>query len=95
MKHKVEWNGKTLFVEFLTYESGRAAITLVDLNGEIAIIASSNLPHIPLGPKEAFIKDYSENEGILSALVKAGIVERTGRKADSGFVSLPVVRILI
>jgi hypothetical protein len=41
-----------------------------------------------------YVKDYSENEGILAALEAAGIVKRTGATGASGFVELHYVEVL-
>lgn len=73
----------------------RICLQLVDANnGELIATATVNLPETPLEDGEVFIKDYSENEGMLDALVEAGVVEDTGRRVLSGFVSIPVCRIL-
>lgn len=42
---------------------------------------------LPVKPSEGcvWLKGWSENEGVPAALVKAGIVELTGRKCDTGF----------
>ena len=85
------------------YTNGRIALQLVatadDLDndvyeGEPIAMASVNLPEVSIAADEVFIKDYSENEGMLMALVKAGIVKDTGRRVQSGFVSIPVCKII-
>lgn len=40
------------------------------------------------------VKDYSENEGMLDALVEAGGVEDTGQWASFGYVTAPIARVL-
>ena len=40
-----------------------------------------------------FVKDYSENEGMLKALVDAQVVVDTGIKAPSGYVEVTVVEL--
>lgn len=52
------------------------------------------LPDVPLAPHEVLIKDYSENQGMLAALMAAGIVRDTGRRVACGFVELAVVEIV-
>ena len=42
-----------------------------------------------------FIKNYSENQGILDALVDAGIVKDTGLTMSSGFTKLNICELLI
>jgi hypothetical protein len=76
-----------------TYENGRIALQLVDHEGPIAT-ATINVPELHLEPDEALLKDYAENKGMLAALVAAGVVEDTGRRVTTGFVEVPVVRVL-
>jgi len=73
------------------YGNGRRALELYD-NGPIAK-ATVNIPEVELAEDEVCIKDWSENEGMLDALVEAGIVEDTGRRVEAGFVTAPVARI--
>src|SRR5690606_26474210 len=40
------------------------------------------------------IKEYSENQGILEALVSAGIVKEEGKSCMGGVTAAPVVKIL-
>mgnify|MGYP005854066649 CR=1 FL=1 len=67
------------------------------LTDEPNVVATINVPEVPLAPNEAIIKTYSENEGILEALVEAGVVRPTGRMADIGghIPPQPVVEVLI
>lgn len=46
-------------------------------------------------PEEVAIKDYSENEGILKALVENKIVSEPLRFEQSGYVQIPICRILV
>jgi hypothetical protein len=72
-------------VEKAAYGNGRPALVLRDAeDGEQVAVATVNLPGVPLNPGEVFIKDYSENEGMLAALVRAGIVEPSGEAVPSG-----------
>ncbi len=92
----VHFRGCDYEVEQRTYANGRPALVLVDLQErEDAAVATVNLPDVPLGPGEAFIKDYSENQGMLAALERAGIVQATGESVRTGFVEVPVVKILL
>lgn len=94
MPKTVVFNGYEARVDYgAHYSNGRQAIRLFDGHGQVAV-ATANVPGAPLGPREALIKDYSENEGMLAALVAAGIVRDTGRRVASGFIELPVVEIV-
>ena len=64
-------------------------------HGEPVLTASVCIPGYPFKSGETAIKDYSENEGILDILVQAKIIELTGKSVNSGYCTLPIVRIVI
>ena len=76
-------------VEKGRYSNGRIALSLVDDEGPVAT-ATVNLVDDLSGPNTVFIKDHSENAGLLAALEAAGVVKATGRTVRSGFVDVPV-----
>ena len=77
------------------YQNKRIALELLDSESDESIaIATVNLPDIPLAHDEVFIKDYSEDEGMLQVLVDASIVEETNEVVSSGFVTIPRCKIL-
>lgn len=79
-----------------TYANGRVALQLIDAEDGCPIAtATVNLPDEQVAPDETFIKDYSENAGMLEALLKAGIIERTGVTARTGFVTVEKVKVLV
>jgi Domain of unknown function (DUF4313) len=87
-----EWD---CVVEKSQYGNGRPALILNDAHdGEQIAVATVNLPNVAAGPNEVFIKDYSENEGVLKALLEAGVVKLTGETVSSGFVAIPKVELL-
>ena len=72
-----EW---TCFLEFDQYQNNLStAISLIGLEGEYAgepiATASVNVPNLTLPTDQVAIKDWSENEGVLKALVDAGVVK--------------------
>lgn len=76
------------------YSNGRIALTLVDQrDGEPVATATTNLPDEPLADDEVVIKDWSENTGMVTALVAAGVIEQPHRSVVTGFVKAPVARI--
>jgi Rieske Fe-S protein len=76
------------------YGNGRKALQLVDAeDGSPIATASVNLSDEPLGEGEVFVKNWSENEGMVEALTVAGIVEPTSRVVVSGYVTVPVCRL--
>lgn len=80
-------------VEKRYYLNGRVALYLVDEDGPVAT-ATVNLPDVNLGKNRVAIKDWSEQEGMLAALVAAGVVKPTGETIGSGFVEIPVCELL-
>ena len=92
----VEFMGFKCFLVKQKYDTnGRTALQLIDQeDGGPVAIATTNLPEEELGENELFIKNYSENEGMLDCLVDAGYVEATERTVRSGFVTIPVVKLL-
>ena len=88
MKHK----GKFLRVQYSKYGNGQNAILLnYASNGQSYAVASVALDE-PLRSDEVAIKNYSENEGILKSLLKAGIVAPPHRHITSGYVSIPICK---
>lgn len=80
---------------FARYANNRTAIKLVSPeDGESIAVATVNLPDVPIGPDEAAIKDYSENEGMARVLIDAGLIEpEADRWLRSGFVTVGVYRL--
>jgi hypothetical protein len=95
MQMEIKFNGKEYGVRRTHYRpehGGRAAIVLWDNEyDEIGLVATVNLPDDRLEKNQTFIKDYSENTGMLRTLEAAGIVKDTGLRTHSGFVEVPIV----
>lgn len=86
------WNGE---VEFGTYNNGRTAITLNDVeDGQPIATATVNIPDEPIEKNEVHIKNYSENQGITESLVEAGIINKPHRKFQQGFVQIEVCNLI-
>jgi hypothetical protein len=82
-------------VEIITdrYGNGRLAVQLVE-NGEGYATVSVNLPMEHIGRDEFVFKTYSENEGLYEALLRAGVIEWTGRVAGTRTLGpLPICRL--
>ena len=74
------------FVRTERYRSGgRVALELVCMDGEVYTTATVNIPGCPLDPDEVLVKDYSENEGVLAALLNGGVVLPPSEKVPTGF----------
>lgn len=72
---KLEYNGYKVSLKTDTYkESGDRIISLVDAQGLPLLTATVNIPNKNLKNDEVFIKNWSENRGILTWLQDKGIV---------------------
>jgi len=56
-------------------------------------VATVNVPEAQLAADEVLIKNWSENRGVLSALLMAGVIEDTGRTVVTGRSHANVVRL--
>lgn len=85
--------------EFEKYASnGGLAIqmfTSSDGYPELLATVTTNLEGIA-DPSEGcvFVKNYSENEGVLEALIEAGLLEKTGRSVMTGWVTIQEARLI-
>ena len=85
-----EWDCDIIYGQ---YQNERMAIQLfeTDSNNSAPIArATVNLPDDPMAKNEIAIKDYAENEGMLAALIEAGIVTKPVRMIASGHVIIPI-----
>lgn len=84
-KKFVRWNDCDLQVKFLKYEADNTiAMQMMYLDKDkewtFYCMATVCVPHSGIdAAKEVLIKDYSENQGILDALVAAGVVSKPKR----------------
>ena len=61
--------------------------------GEPLFKATVAIDEVP-PPGHVFLKNWSENEGIVEALIVAGIVELTGRTVKTGFCEALEAKVL-
>jgi len=92
---KIKFKGEVLTLNVLKYNNGTPALQLVDEDGAPYMVASVNLPDANLKKGEVAIKNWSENRGILDTLIKNRIVSKPVRTVKSGFVDVPIVKLLI
>lgn len=88
------WNCDVILDKYAA--DGSDALILVDheTSERIAVATTCLAAEHGALPGHAALKTYSENEGMLEALTAAGIVEDTGARVKTGFVEVPIVRIL-
>lgn len=89
MTKTVNFMGEELNVKLSKYANGQNAMQLVDQDSHPFMTAS--VAHDVNIPDDCvIIKNYSENEGILQALIEAGIIEKPFCEIPTGFVTLYV-----
>jgi hypothetical protein len=78
------------------YGNGRTALEFLDPeDGCPIVVASVNLPDIHMEADEVAVKNYSENQGILIQMINQGIISAPIRFEPSGFVDIPICKLLI
>lgn len=96
---RVTFRGWTCRVEKQQYRQGgvdRIGLLLKDTrDGEPVAVATVNVPELPLASGEVIVKDYSENEGMLDALVAAGVVSAPSRAVQLRYVTVYICTCLI
>lgn len=85
------YRGETLTLKKNEYYAGGVALTLSDEYESPFATATVWVPGLKQG--EVAIKDYAENEGMLAAMVDAGVVHPPHRYVKSGFVTIPVCKL--
>ena len=78
------------------YGNKRTAIELIDTHdGESVAVATVNIVNADINDDEIIIKDYSENEGMQKILMDAGIISTPVRIIPTGYVVVPVCKLLV
>lgn len=86
---------------FTRYQNNQVAIQLVVAHAEGNQPFSPGMPvakatvsiPFPMQENEVAIKDYSENEGILDALINAGVVHPPHKHAVCGHAMVPICKL--
>lgn len=87
---KTKYCNEQADIRIAEYAEGVPALMVIDAeDGEHLTTASVNLAGYNEYPAEGniFIKDWSENEGTLAALVEAGVVSEPVREVKAGFAT--------
>jgi hypothetical protein len=89
MTKTVNFMGEELNVKLSKYANGQNAMQLVDQDG-MPFMTASVAHDVNIDDDCVIIKNYSENEGILQALIEAGIIEKPFCEIPVNFVTLYV-----
>lgn len=95
MKIDLNLNGRVYNVNLVkkAYSNGNVAIQAVGIDGEPVAVLSVNTGD-KVDKEHVAIKDYSENSGALDSLKKAGVVGNPEYVLKSGYVTVPVCKLL-
>jgi len=89
---EIKFHGYTCVINQARYADGSLALQLVDKNfGDPVAMITTRIDG--LEQDELAIKNWSENEGMYTTLLRAGVVRRAHRSVRSGFVTVPVTRL--
>ena len=90
-------HNKQLTVVFAKYGNDRIALVLSEpgADGPAYFKATVNIPEADVPEGHVLLKGWSENEGLPRAMVKAGIVELTGRQVPTGFCVAEEAKLLV
>ena len=89
MTNVVKFLGEELTPVIGRYANGQTSIQLVDQDG-MPFMTASVAHDVNIAHDCVIIKNYSENEGIMEALIEAGIIEKPFCEIPVNFVTLYV-----
>ena len=89
MTKTVNFMGEELTPIIGEYANGQTSIQLVDQD-DMPFMTASVAHDVNIPDDCVIIKNYSENEGILEALIEAGIIEKPFCEIPVNFVTLYV-----
>jgi hypothetical protein len=75
------------------YADGNVCLSAIDKDGSPFGILSVNIPETELDPEYVWIKDWSENEGVLNALVESNLVTKLNVTRPCGYAEAHLVRL--
>jgi hypothetical protein len=81
-------------IEKMHYADGNVCLAARDPNdGSPYGTLSVNIPETNINDNHVWIKDWSENEGVLNALVESGLVRDLGITQPCGFMNAHLVEL--
>lgn len=89
----MRYKGESVVIKKRYYDNGRMALILDCASGEPYGKITVNVPEEHLLKDEMFVKDYSENEGMLSWCQEIGLVIKVIAYVEQGWVKIPKCKI--
>ena len=94
----IEFREWKCFMEVTEYQNDRTAILLHELESNdpgLVATATVNIPDAEVGMNEVLIKDWSENEGMVEALQRAGVIGPVLEMVPVGYTAASKHELLI
>ena len=85
---------ESAYVELGLYANGSTALRIWSFEGEPLLTATVAIDLVP-DDGNVFIKDYSENEGVLNCLIDQGVVSKPLREHQAGFAIVHECKLLV
>ena len=94
--NKIKHGDYNLELELGIYHNGQVCLRLRDMEDKMPYATATVCVENDLLQKgEVAIKDYSENEGILNALIEADIVEPPHAFIQADYTKIPICKLII
>ncbi len=84
----LEFDDQTLVLSFGKYRNNSIAIFLETIEMEPYMCATVFVPEFEYGPHDVTIKNYSENTGVLEALINQGYLKQSWCRIPVGHTSV-------
>jgi hypothetical protein len=95
IKSKMKYNGWNCNLELTSYARNNQSAILLTSDEGLPIAKATTCIDYNFQEGETAIKDWSENEGMLKALISNGIVADTGKRAECGFTTAAIVQLIV
>ena len=87
-------NGEVLIPKYTKYSNGGICIELYTTTGKLYMVATTNIGNLKFADHYVGIKNWSENAGVLEALIQANIVKDPNIFVPSGFIEIPICELV-
>ena len=91
---KTKFINETANLIYAEYMDGSTALALHDDYGQPLMTATVALPNVVPGSGNVFIKNWSENEGILECLIEQNVISEPVNAFETGFVQVYECKLL-
>jgi hypothetical protein len=94
MKFSGPYGEYEIDIKMSKYTNGQHRMDFIDIEDGFPVLVASVSIQENISSDEIAIKDYSENEGVLKFLMEKGIVSSPLKYFNSGFVRIPLCKLM-